>query len=76
MFKPIESSQPGYSAAQISEDNLCIKWDSSLSEPPWDALYMERYKKAFEQARVDYEAYRRLTIELNSNFLDGVSNAD
>ena len=74
MFKPIESSRPGYSAAQISEDNLCIEWAVG-TEPDWNALYMERYRKDFEQARVDYEAYRRLTKGNRHIEIEGVNNA-
>jgi len=73
MFRPIESSRPGFNAAQISEGNLCIEWPVG-TEPDWNALYMERYRKDFEQARVDYEAYRRLTKGNRHVEIGGVSN--
>lgn len=75
MFKPIESSRPGFNAAQISEDNLCIEWAVG-TEPDWAALHMERYQKHFDQARVDYDAYRRLTKGNRHIVIGGVSNAD
>ena len=54
MFQLIEPARPGFNRAQISDDGLTIEWDSSLSEPPWDDLYMERYHKEFMQALFDY----------------------
>ena len=74
MFRPIENSRPGFNAAQISEGNLCIEWPVG-TEPDWNALYMESYKKDFEQARIDYEAYRRLTKGNRHIEIEGVNNA-
>ena len=61
MFKMVPSDRPGYLSAQISEDNLIISWDETLSEPPWNDLYMERYHKDFMQAVEDWNNLRRLT---------------
>ena len=61
MFKMVPSDRPGFLSAQINEDNMIISWDETLSEPPWNDLYMERYHKDFMQAVEDYKALRRLT---------------
>lgn len=60
MFRMVPSDRPGFLSAQISEDNLIITWDSALSEPPWNDLYMEKYHKQFMQAVSDWNNLRRL----------------
>ncbi len=67
MFKMVPSDRPGFLSAQINEDNLIISWDETLSEPPWNDLYMERYHKDFMQAVEDYKALR---FNRNTTLLD------
>lgn len=59
MFKLVPSDRPGFTSAQINEDNLIISWDSSLSEPPWDSLYMERYHQDFMDALRDFRVLQK-----------------
>lgn len=60
MFKMIKSDRPGFLSAQISDDNLIISWDASLSEIPWNELYMEKYHNEFLTALSDWNNLRRL----------------
>lgn len=66
MFKLVPSDRAGITSAQISEDSLIISWDSSLSEPPWDSLYMEQYHQEFMDALRDFRVLQKFKRGLST----------
>lgn len=59
MFLIVPSDDQTKWKAKISPDNLTIEWpkgpDGTWSDPPWNDLFMEKYREEFMEARRDFE---------------------
>lgn len=70
MFLLIPNDRPSHWKAVISTDNLTIEWpkgpDETMTEPPWNDLYMPRYDAEFRAARRSYNLsevnFRKLPV--------------